>query len=92
MKKLVIAVLGLSVAACGGNGLSGKYVSTADANITMEFSGDNATVTVADTSKSGPVKKSDKSVDVTIGSETKTFTIDDKGCLVNGEIGTFCKK
>lgn len=91
MKNFAILALGLALAACGG-GVSGKYVSTMDANTSMEFTGDNATVSAGGMSKSGPVKKADKSVDVTIDNETKTFTIDDKGCLVNAEIGTFCKK
>lgn len=92
MKRYCVIALGATVAACGGGGVDGNYVGVDRPDRSITIAGDNATVAEGTQSMKGTARKADKSVFVTVDKETKELKVDDKGCLVNAEVGTFCKK
>lgn len=91
MKKQLIIALGLPLAACGG-GIDGNYAGGPNNMISIAIDGDKAVAARGAESKAGTVSKAEKSVFITIDKETKEFKVDEKGCLVNTEMGAFCKK
>lgn len=91
MKKQIVVALGLALAGCGG-GVDGNYIGGPGNTVSIALDGDKAVASMGTQTEAGTVSKSDKTVLITIKKETKEFKIDDKGCLVNAEMGSFCKK